>query len=60
MFEKERLRWEAMLQRMHTTLDARNEYITGLEDKLKSLQRTVFKFNWCELITQFNSMKRFK
>jgi len=37
-FEKERKKWESMVQGMQTTLESRAEYITGLEEKLKSLE----------------------
>ncbi len=37
-FEKERKKWEAMVQGMQTTLESRAEYISGLEEKIKELE----------------------
>jgi len=44
MFEKERLKWETRLQGMQATLDSRDEYINGLEEKIKSLELLVTNY----------------
>jgi len=40
-FEKERRRWDTKEQGMLNILDSKNEYIAGLEEKIKSLEELV-------------------
>ena len=41
MYENERVKLEMKLQGMQTTLDSRDEYINGLEEKVKTLEQLV-------------------
>ena len=40
-FDKERMRWETKEQGMQMTLESRNEYIAGLEEKLRLVEEMV-------------------
>lgn len=40
-FEKENIKWQALLQGMQNTMDNRNEYINGLEERINDLELAV-------------------